>query len=71
MQYILAKSDVIEVNPYAIQLFYRVKCIWFKSQILAVAFIQGQQGGIYDCICTASCSYYPTAATMKAVAIYQ
>ena len=27
MQYILAKGDIIEVNPYAIQLFHRVKCI--------------------------------------------
>ena len=33
MQYILAKNNVIEVNPYAIQLFHRVKCIWFKGQI--------------------------------------
>ena len=31
MQYILVKGDVIEVNTYTIQLFYRVKCIWFKG----------------------------------------
>ena len=39
MQYILAKDNVIEVNPYTIQLFHRVKCIWFKGQILAAAFM--------------------------------
>ena len=66
MQYILAKDNVIEVNPYAIQLFHRVKSIWFKGQILAVAF---SEGNVYDCICTASCGYYPKAATMKAEAI--
>ena len=25
--------------------------------------------GVYDCICTASCGYYPRVATMKAAAI--
>ena len=59
MQYILVKGDVIDVNPYAIQLFHTVKCIWFKGQILC----------IYDCICTASCGYYPRVATVKAAAI--
>ena len=39
MQSILVKGDIIEVYTYAIQLFHRVKCIWFKGQILAVAFI--------------------------------
>ena len=33
------KGDVIEVNPYAIQLFHRVKCIWFKGQIQTEVFI--------------------------------
>ena len=27
MQYISVKGGIIEVNPYAIQLFYRVQCI--------------------------------------------
>ena len=36
------KGDVIEVNPYAIQLFHRVKCMWFKGQIQAAEFIRGQ-----------------------------
>ena len=27
------------------------------------------EGGVYDCICIASCGYYPTAATLKAAAI--
>ena len=39
MQYISVKGDIVDVNPYAIQLFHRVKCIWFKSQILAKVFI--------------------------------
>ena len=39
MQYILAKGDIIEVNSHAIQLFHRVKCMWFKGQIQATAFI--------------------------------
>ena len=52
MQYILVKGDVIEVNTFAIQLFHRVQCIWLKSQIKAVAFIQGQYLWVnYDCIC--------------------
>ena len=31
------KGDVIEVNPFAVQLFhiYRVQCIWLKGQIKA------------------------------------
>ena len=33
-------SDIIEVNPYIIQLFHRVQCIWLKGQIKAVVFIQ-------------------------------
>ena len=41
MQYISVKGDVIEVNSYAIQLFHRVKCIWFKGQIEAVTLILG------------------------------
>ena len=44
MQYISVKGDVIEVNPYAIQLFHRVQCIWLKSDTsrgvyLGVAFM--------------------------------
>ena len=39
MQYILVKGDVIEVNPFAIQLFHRVWCIWLKGQIKAAAFM--------------------------------
>ena len=39
MQYVLMKGDVIEVNSYAIQLFHRVKCIWFKGQIQAGVFM--------------------------------
>ena len=39
MQYILVKRDVIGVNPYAIQLFHRVKCIWFKDQVQTTAFM--------------------------------
>ena len=35
------KGDVIEVNPYAIQVFHRVQCIWLKGQIEAVAFFRG------------------------------
>ena len=42
MQYILVKGDVIEINPYAIQLFHRLGCILLKGQIQAAAFIQGQ-----------------------------
>ena len=42
MQYISVEGDVIEINPFAIQLFYRVQCIWSKGQIKAAAFIQGQ-----------------------------
>ena len=42
MQYILVKGDAIEVNPYAIQLFHRVKGIRLKSQIQAMVFIQGK-----------------------------
>ena len=38
MQYISVKGDVTEVNPYAIQLFHRDKCIWLKGQIQATAF---------------------------------
>ena len=40
MQCISVKGYVIEVNGYAIQLFHRVKCIWFKDQIQAMVFIQ-------------------------------
>ena len=40
MQYILVKGDVIEVNPFAIQLFHRVQCIWLKDQIKAMVFIR-------------------------------
>ena len=36
MQYILVKGDIIEVNPYAIQLFHRGR---LKGQIQAAAFI--------------------------------
>ena len=44
MQYISVKGDVIEVNPYAIQLFHRVQCILLKGQIWqAVTFIQGRR----------------------------
>ena len=39
MQYISVKGDVIKVNPYAMQLFHRVQCIWLKGQIQAIAFI--------------------------------
>ena len=39
MQYISVKGDVIEVNPYAIQLFHKVQCIWLKGQIQAAVFI--------------------------------
>ena len=39
MQYISVKGDVIEVNPYTIQLFHGVQCIWLKGQIQAAAFI--------------------------------
>ena len=39
MQYILVKGNIIEVNPYVIQLFHRVQCIWFKGQIQATAFM--------------------------------
>ena len=57
---------VTKVNPYAIQLFHRVQCVgWkvrYKLQCLS-------EGGIYDCICIASCSYYPRAAIIKTVAI--
>ena len=35
MQYISVKDDVIEVNPYAFQLFHTVIYIWLKSQIQA------------------------------------
>ena len=38
MQYISVKGDVIKVNPYAIQLFHRVQCIWLKGQIQATEF---------------------------------
>ena len=38
MQYILVKVDIIEVNPYAIQLFHRVKCIMLKDKIQAAVF---------------------------------
>ena len=27
------------------------------------------EGGVYDCICSASCGYYPRVATVKAAAI--
>ena len=47
MQYISVKGDVIKVNPYTIQLFHRVKCIWFKGQIQAMAFIQGWHLWLY------------------------
>ena len=33
MQYFLVKGDVIEVNPYAFQLFHGVQCIWLKGEI--------------------------------------
>ena len=36
--YILMKDNIIDENPYAM-LFHRVKCSWFKNQILASAFI--------------------------------
>ena len=39
MQSILVKGDIIEVYTYAIQLFHRVKCIWFKGQIQTTAFM--------------------------------
>ena len=39
MQCISVKGDVIEVNPRAIQIFHRVKCIWFKGQIQAGVFM--------------------------------
>ena len=43
MQYILVKGDIIEINPYTIQLFHEVQCIWLKGQIQTAAFIQGWQ----------------------------
>ena len=39
MQYISLQEDIIEVNPYRIQLFHIVKCIWLKGQIQATAFM--------------------------------
>ena len=39
IQYILVKGDIIEVNSYVIQLFHRVKYIWFKRQKQAGAFM--------------------------------
>ena len=39
VQYILVKGNIFEVNPYAIQLFHRGECIWFKGQILATLFM--------------------------------
>ena len=39
MQYISLKEDVIEVKPYAMQLFHRVKCVWLKGQVHAATFI--------------------------------
>ena len=38
----LGEGGVNEVNPFAIQLIHRVKCIWFKGQMQAMVFIQGQ-----------------------------
>ena len=39
MQYISVKGNVIEVNPYTIQLFHRVQFIWLKGQIQAMVFM--------------------------------
>ena len=39
IQYVLLKEDVIELNPYAIQLFHRVQYIWLKDMIQATVFI--------------------------------
>ena len=66
MQYISVKGDVIEVNPYTIQPFHRVQCIGLKGQIQAAHL---SEGGVYDCICIASCNYYPRAAIIKTVDI--
>ena len=39
MQYISLKEEVIEVKPYAMQLFHRVTRVWLKGQVQAAAFI--------------------------------
>ena len=38
--YILVKGDIIDVNPYTIQVFHRVKCIWLKGHIQATAYLR-------------------------------
>ena len=56
------KGDIIDVNPYAIQLFHRVQySIWLKDQIMAEGgnyegddYEDLSEGGDYDCICTTS-----------------
>ena len=64
-------GDVIDVNPYAIQLFHRVQYIWLKDQIMAEGgdYEDLSEGGNYDCICTASWGYYPRMTTLKTAAI--
>ena len=39
MQYISVKVDLIEVNPYTIQLLHRVQCIRLNDKIQTAAFM--------------------------------
>ena len=58
------KGGIIEVDPYAIQLLHINlfgSMFRYKPQLLS-------EGGIYDCIYTASWGYYLRAASIKTVA---